>query len=52
MNRTITIASEADLERAAGEFVSLMGDETVYAFNGPMGAGKPRLSGLWCVPSA
>lgn len=40
MNRTITIASEADLERAAGEFVSLMGDETVYAFNGPMGAGK------------
>ena len=40
MNRTITIASEADLERAAGEFVSLMGDETVYSFNGPMGAGK------------
>lgn len=40
MNRTITIASEADLERAAGEFVSLMGDETAYAFNGPMGAGK------------
>ena len=40
MNRTITIASEADLERAAGDFVSLMGDETVYAFNGPMGAGK------------
>lgn len=40
MNRTITIASEADLERAVGEFVSLMGDETVYAFNGPMGAGK------------
>ena len=40
MNRTITIASEADLERAAVEFVSLMGDETVYAFNGPMGAGK------------
>ena len=40
MNRTITIASEADLERAAGEFVSLMGDETVYAFQRPMGAGK------------
>ena len=40
MNHTITIASEADLERAAKEFVSLMGDETVYAFNGPMGAGK------------
>lgn len=40
MNRTITIAPGADLERAAGEFVSLMGDETVYAFNGPMGAGK------------
>lgn len=40
MNRTITITSEADLDRAAKEFVTLMGDETVYAFNGPMGAGK------------
>lgn len=40
MNHTITIASEADLDRAAREFVSLMGDETVYAFHGPMGAGK------------
>ena len=40
MNRTITIASEADLERAAGEFVSLMVDETEYEFIGPMGAGK------------
>ena len=40
MNRTITITSEADLDRAAKEFVTLMGDETVYAFNGQMGAGK------------
>lgn len=40
MNHTITIASAADLDRAAKEFVALMGDETVYAFNGPMGAGK------------
>lgn len=40
MNRTLTITSEADLDRAAKEFVTLMGDETVYAFNGPMGAGK------------
>ena len=40
MNHKITIASEADLDRAAREFVSLMGDETVYAFHGPMGAGK------------
>lgn len=40
MNHTITIASAADLDRAAKEFVTLMGDETVYAFNGPMGAGK------------
>lgn len=40
MNHTITIASAADLDRAAKEFVALMGDDTVYAFNGPMGAGK------------
>jgi len=40
MEHRITIASEASLPDAAKEFVSLMGDETVYAFYGEMGAGK------------
>lgn len=40
MEKEITISSLADLDRAASEFVALMGDETVYAFHGPMGAGK------------
>lgn len=40
MKKEITIASLDDLDRAAREFVGLMGDETVYAFHGPMGAGK------------
>lgn len=38
--KTIHIASAADVDAAAKEFVSLMGDETVFAFNGSMGAGK------------
>lgn len=36
----IKIASLDDIDRAAGEFVELMDDATVYAFNGEMGAGK------------
>ena len=36
----IIIRSTDDLPRAASEFLSLMDDRTVYAFNGPMGAGK------------
>ncbi|MDO4320819.1 MAG: tRNA (adenosine(37)-N6)-threonylcarbamoyltransferase complex ATPase subunit type 1 TsaE [Bacteroidales bacterium] len=42
MSETITIhvASTADLPGAARRFVELMGDETVYAFTGEMGAGK------------
>ncbi len=36
----IKIASLADIDRAAEEFVELMDDATVYAFNGEMGAGK------------
>ncbi|MCM1032536.1 MAG: tRNA (adenosine(37)-N6)-threonylcarbamoyltransferase complex ATPase subunit type 1 TsaE [Odoribacter sp.] len=37
---TIHIPSEAAIDEAARRFVSLMGDETVFAFNGQMGAGK------------
>ncbi|MDE6268807.1 MAG: tRNA (adenosine(37)-N6)-threonylcarbamoyltransferase complex ATPase subunit type 1 TsaE [Muribaculaceae bacterium] len=40
MQHVIRISSVDDLTRAASEFISLMGDETVYAFFGPMGAGK------------
>lgn len=40
MTRTILIPSLADIDSAAQEFVSLMDDRTVYAFNGEMGAGK------------
>lgn len=40
MKKTIEIATLADLGRAATEFVKVMGDYTVYAFHGEMGAGK------------
>ncbi|MBD5213976.1 MAG: tRNA (adenosine(37)-N6)-threonylcarbamoyltransferase complex ATPase subunit type 1 TsaE [Bacteroidales bacterium] len=38
--KTITIANLDDLPRAAREFVEAMGDATVFAFYGDMGAGK------------
>lgn len=38
--KKIIINSIDDLDRAAEEFVEIMGDETVYAFYGEMGAGK------------
>lgn len=37
---TIHVENLEGLPAAAGEFLSLMGDETVYAFRGEMGAGK------------
>lgn len=37
---TIHIPDAAATAQAAQEFVSLMGDETVYTFTGEMGAGK------------
>ncbi len=40
MLHKIEIPSAAALPQAAKEFASLMGDETVYAFFGEMGAGK------------
>lgn len=36
----IKIENLADIDRAAKEFVENMGDATVYAFHGDMGAGK------------
>lgn len=38
--KEILIPTTADLDAAAQEFLSLMGDETVYTFEGEMGAGK------------
>lgn len=40
MKHTINIPSLESLPQAAKEFAALMGDETVYAFHGEMGAGK------------
>ena len=40
MTKTINIAGVEDLERAATEFAGEMGDATVFAFHGEMGAGK------------
>lgn len=40
MKHEIRIKSIEGLLAAAREFASLMGDETVYAFHGEMGAGK------------
>ncbi|GAB6123009.1 tRNA (adenosine(37)-N6)-threonylcarbamoyltransferase complex ATPase subunit type 1 TsaE [Dysgonomonas termitidis] len=36
----ITIKSLEDIDQAATEFVKAMGDNTVFAFRGEMGAGK------------
>ena len=47
MEKKIEIKGVADLERAA-EFVKLMGDETVYAFYGEMGAGKTTFISALC----
>lgn len=38
--KTINIKSLAELPEAAREFAALMGDNTVFAFYGDMGAGK------------
>lgn len=38
--KEIIIRTPADLPAAAEEFLALMGDETVYTFEGEMGAGK------------
>lgn len=46
--KTINIPTLADLPAAAKEFVALMGDETVYAFTGQMGAGKTTLIAEIC----
>lgn len=48
MQKIINIATLADLEAAAKEFIGAMGDYTVYAFNGTMGAGKTTFINALC----
>lgn len=48
MEKLIRIESVADLDRAAAEFAANMGDETVYAFRGEMGAGKTTFINALC----
>lgn len=45
---TIHIDSINDLPAAADKFVKAMGDETVYAFYGDMGAGKTTFINALC----
>lgn len=44
----ITVNSLADIEQAARKFVSLMGNNTVFAFRGAMGAGKTTFINAVC----
>lgn len=48
MEKEIIINTVDDLDRAAQEFVATMGDETVYAFRGEMGAGKTTFINALC----
>jgi tRNA threonylcarbamoyladenosine biosynthesis protein TsaE len=46
--KTIHVASIEALPQAAEEFVGLMDDRTIYAFNGEMGAGKTTFISALC----
>lgn len=46
--KTIQITSLNNIAEAAKEFIAQMGDETVYAFNGEMGAGKTTFINALC----
>lgn len=48
MKHTIHISGLADLDRAAGEFLSQIGNRTVIAFYAPMGAGKTTFTTALC----
>lgn len=48
MELTIEMPSLRDLPQAARKFVEQMGDETVYAFRGEMGAGKTTFIAELC----
>ena len=46
--KTIQLKTIDDIAQAAHEFVAEMGDETVYAFYGEMGAGKTTFINALC----
>ncbi len=46
--KTIQLSTINDIDKAAHEFIAQMGDETVYAFNGEMGAGKTTFINALC----
>ena len=48
MKQQIQIAGLEDLERAAGEFLKAIGDNTLIAFYAPMGAGKTTFTTAIC----
>ena len=48
MKHVITISSTADLDRAAAEFLEVIGDNTLIAFFAPMGAGKTTFTTAIC----
>lgn len=48
MKHQIQIAGLQDLERAAGEFLRLLGGHTLVAFYAPMGAGKTTFTTAVC----
>jgi tRNA threonylcarbamoyladenosine biosynthesis protein TsaE len=48
MKKEIIIPSAEAVDQAAQDFLALMGDETVYAFTGEMGAGKTTFINALC----
>lgn len=48
MKHIINVADQAELPAAAREFMELMGDYTVYALHGAMGAGKTTFVSALC----
>ena len=48
MKHTITIKNLQDIDRAAGEFLTEIGDNKIIAFYAPMGAGKTTFTTALC----
>lgn len=48
MTHSITIQNLQDIDRAAGEFLSEIGNNSIIAFYAPMGAGKTTFTTALC----